>query len=382
MIQRFVAVLAAVLLATSLVAVGAVPAAADGHGDRTAGAEDRTAEYEAGTTGYDLQTVECTYPFSAEDMTGTNVTIEEPAEEVVALDAASAQTFWEIGAEAHVVGMPVKDYTAYLDGSEERTDVLTAEGQVEVETVVELDPDVVVAPNFTPEETVRQLRDAGLTVYQFEMEDSLEAIYAKTRLAGAVVDECEAADRTVEETRSEVEEIREAVGDRDEPRVLYYFFGVTAGSGTFIDEVIDAAGGRNIAAEEGVEGFQQISAEVVAERDPEWIVSPDDPGAFDPEAEPFPETAAVQRNQTMTVDADLISQAGPRVVVPMRAMAEAFHPDAFDEETPTSTPESEPDTPTAESDTATPEPETPGFGIGAALLAVLATALLGARRDA
>jgi len=110
---------------------------------------------------------DCTFPVSATDATGTEVTIEEEPDEVVALDAASAQTLWEVGAEDTVTGMPVRSYTEYLEGSENRTDVLSEDGlSVDTETVVELEPDLVVAPNFTPPETIQQLRDADLTVYQ------------------------------------------------------------------------------------------------------------------------------------------------------------------------------------------------------------------------
>lgn len=307
----------------------------------------------------------CSFPIEETDATGTNVIIEEPPEEIVVLDAASAQTIWEIGAEDRVTGMPVREYTAYLEGSEDRTDVLTAEGtNVEVETVTALEPDLVIAPNpdFTPEETIDQLRDAGLTVIQLEFEESFEDIYAKTLFLGHIVGECEAADRTATETREEVETIRDAVDNEDRPRALYYFHEFTAGSGTFIADIIETAGAENVASEAGIDGFKPIQSETIVDTDPDWIVHPTTEGAFDPEAEPFPELNAVQEERIVAVDEDLIGQAGPRVVVPLRTMAEAFHPNAF-ESTPEPTPEPTP--------TPTPEPDDQdGLGVIVALAAL------------
>jgi iron complex transport system substrate-binding protein len=348
---RFRAVIVALLVVASL--GGAATPAAASHGDGE----------------------ECSFPLTVTDDTGTEVTLESQAESVVAVDAASAQTFWEVGAADRVVGMPVRLYTDYLEGSENRTDVLTDDGMgFDAETTIELDADLVVAPNYMSDDTIQQLREANQTVYRSPFEASFEDIYAKTELYGHFVGECEAGAETAEETRQEVESIRETVADRERPDVLYYFFGTAAGNKTFIDDIVEAAGGTNVAAEVGIQGYEPISDEAVLDQDPEWIVTTDDEGAFDREESPFPQTTAVRNEQVLVVDANLVSQAAPRVVEPLREMAETFHPEAFQE--PTTTP-AETDGPTeTEADT---EDDGAGFGTVVAAAALLATALLARR---
>lgn len=283
----------------------------------------------------------CSFPVTETDQTGNDVTLDEPAAEVVVLDAASAQVFWEIGAEDRIVGMPIEEYTAYLNGSTTRTDVTDGQ-RILVELVIELDPDLVIAPNFADETAIAQLRQAGVTVYQLPLEDSIVAIYTKTAIYGHFVGECKAANQTVAEMQRDIEAITTAVRDRQRPRVLYYFFGFTAGDGTFIHDLIELAGGSNIAANEGIDGYQEISDEVVVEADPEWIVSPSHAALHD--GEPFASTTAMQSNQTLVVDENLVSQAAPRVVIPLRSMAEAFHPPPFEAntESPMESPQSQP----------------------------------------
>ena len=353
---QFRATLIATLLVVSLCGIAVTPAAANHDGGS-----------------------DCAFPMSVTDDTGSEVTLNESAETVVAADAASAQTFWEIGAEDRVVGMPVRDYTQYLNGSENRTDVLSDDGMgLDVETIIELDADLVVVPNYVSDESVQQLRDADQTVYRSPFESSFEDIYAKTELYGHFVGDCEAGATTAQETREEVETIRNATADRDSPDVLYYFFGTAAGNGTFIDDIVETAGGNNVAAEAGIEQYGEISDEVILEQDPEWIVTTDEDDAFDAEAEPFPSTSAVQNDQVLRVDANLISQAAPRVVEPLRTMAEAFHPEAFAEQNATATPdETRESTPGGDDGS---DGDGAGFGVGVAAAALAAAALLARRQ--
>lgn len=304
---------------------------------------------------------DCSFPLTEPDQTGTAVTLTEPAREVVVLDASSAQVFWEIDAQDRVVGMPVEPYTAYLNESTTRTDVTDGQ-QILVELVIELDPDLVIAPNYADEQTIHTLRGAGLTVFQFPLEDSIEAIYTKTALYGHFVGECDAANARIAEMQRDIETIQRGVENRERPRVLYYFFGFTAGNDTFIHDLIILAGGDNVAATAGIEGYREISPEIVVELDPEWIVAPSHAGL--PDGEPYTSTTAMRSNQTLVVDENLVSQAAPRVVEPLSAMAEAFHPDAF------------PPTATAPADTVQPR-STPSLVVlilvGAAVLLAAAT---------
>jgi len=195
--------------------------------------------------------VDCEYPVEVTDATGQTVTVAEEPDRAVALQASAAQTVWEVGAEETVVGMPVRPYTAYLNGSTERTDVLAEDGSVNQEQVVALEPDLVLAPNalLAPDETVQSLRDAGLTVYHFRQANSLEYVYEKTRTTGLLVGEYDAASRRAAEMEATVETIRDAVADEENPEVLYLLgpSGFAAGENTFIGELLAAAGGNNIA---------------------------------------------------------------------------------------------------------------------------------------
>ena len=102
---------------------------------------------------------DCGFPYSAQDATGTEVTVEQRPDRIVVLLASAAQTVWELDADDRVVGAPVNPTTSYLDGIEDKQDVLEADQfTVNQEAVVDADADLVLAPNVIPDETVARDR--------------------------------------------------------------------------------------------------------------------------------------------------------------------------------------------------------------------------------
>jgi len=320
----FALVFAAAMVATPVAgAVGAAPAGpAGGSPSGHASVAESTPASGPG----------CQYPVTMTDASGTEVTVEEPAEEVVTLGPASAQTMWELGAKEKVTG--VTQFAAYLEGATERANV-SGEGRtrVSVEKVVAQDPDVVLAENVTSPETVQSLRDAGLTVYYFRTAESIEDVYDKVARTGRLVGECDAAVETVREMKTEMAVVDAATEDVEKRDFLYALFGYTAGPDTFIDDGLTRAGGNNLAAgvvEFPASGYARINPETVANLSVDWIVYPGTRAAI-PQNAAWNETTAVQAGNLVAVDRNRISQPAPRVVYAVRDLAKTWHPDAYAE---------------------------------------------------
>jgi len=310
----------ATLLAALLVAaaVAAVPTGAATAGPSAEGVES-------------LQetTEDCDLPYTATDATGTEVTVEERPGRIVTLGPGAAQTLVELGAGDRIVG--ATQYASYLEGSDGWENV-SGPGRTfaSVEKVVAQQPDLVIAENIVPNETVNQLRSAGVTVYKFRGATGLGDVYDKVNRTGRLVDAPYAAAETVAEMQYEVRIARRAAEGRKSPQALYVFFGYTSGQGTFIDEIIAAAGGTNVAAEAGITGYKQISGEVVANRTVEWLLLNSN-GPTVPRSEAYQGTIAVRQNQTVVLDANYVSQPAPRIVEPIATLSKAFYPDAYEE---------------------------------------------------
>jgi len=271
------------------------------------------------------ESVDCSFPVTVTDATGADVTVTEKPDRIVALAPSAAQQLWAVGAEDRVVGMPVNQYTAYLDGRDHAEQVVGDDGQPVTEEVVGLEPDLVLAPNVIQNETVESLRDAGLTVYRYGEARTIEDVYAEVERTGRLVGEFEAAAQVSAEMDGTVAAIRDAVADADRPTVYYDLGdGWTAGNATFVGDLIATAGGDNVASQAEIQRYDTISQEVLANTTLSAVIVH--------EGSPVPETPGITNATTVVrVDANFINQPGPRNVIPLRSMAAAFHPDAMSE---------------------------------------------------
>lgn len=267
----------------------------------------------------------CGFPYDATDATDTNVTVVEEPDRIVSLGASASQTLWEIGAEDDVVGMtPYGDYLAGAD------DVPTVQSGFTFQTdeIVNLSPDIVLAPNIVFQPTVDQLRAANLTVYKFPAAADIEDVEQKTQRIGRLTGHCYGARRTNAWMTRSIEAVEERIAGTDRPRVFYHLIGdVTAGSSTFVHDAIVTARGENVAAEAGITFYAEYSDDVLIQHDPEWILTAESTPV--PDRPAFAATTAVESGQTLDIRDRYVSQPAPRVVYAVRRMARAFHPDAF-----------------------------------------------------
>ncbi len=273
-------------------------------------------------------TVDCSFPVTLTDATGAAVTVPDRPDRIVVLGPSAAQQVWAIGAQERVVGMPVNQYTAYLEGREGIENVVGQDGQPTQERVVGLQPDLVLAPNIIQNETVESLRNAGLTVYRYGEARSLEDVYGEIETTGRLLGAFESAAQVSAEMQGTVAAIRTAVADEPRPRVYYPLGGGwTAGNNTFISDLIQTAGGQNIAVQAGIERYATISPEVIAERDPEVIVAHEN--ASLPTGAAVNNSTAMQEGNVVRLNPNFLNQPGPRNTEPLERLARALHPEAM-----------------------------------------------------
>ncbi|MFB6086185.1 MAG: PGF-CTERM-anchored ABC transporter substrate-binding protein [Halodesulfurarchaeum sp.] len=314
------------------------------------------------------------YPLTVTDATGEEVTIEAPPERVVTLAPSAAQTMFEIGAQKQVVATSAR--ATYLDWDEEKAIISGEKGFASTEKVVAQKPDLVLAPDIISDKKVEQLRSVGLTVYNFRRATSLADVVEKTRLTGKLVGRVKAADARADQMEKSLDIVRTAVEGTERPTALYLLGGqFTAGENTFIDSVIETAGGTNVAAKAGITGYEMISAEVVANRSIEYIIVSNEAPQVVPNTEAYNNTYAVRHDQIIEVNANYLNQPAPRTVQVVEDLASTWHPDAY-ESALESFAEGTTTEATPETSAQTTHSKAPGFGPIVALIAIIGAMLV------
>ena len=210
---------------------------------------------------------------SVTDMTGREITLEEPAERIVALTASDCEILYALGAGDLLVGRG-----EYCDYPQEVLEVPSVQSgyDTNIEQIIDLGPQVLLMSTMAQsEEQIRALEDAGITVVESDAKD-IAGVYSAISMIGALVDkEAEAAEliASMKEVFANIEEQAEG---KEEKSVYFEVspleYGLwTAGSGTFMDEIAKMTGLRNVF--EDVEGYGEISEEQVIERNPDYIVT-------------------------------------------------------------------------------------------------------------
>ena len=242
------------------------------------------------------------------------VELTEPARRLVSLAPGVTETVFALGYGDRLIGR-----TPFCNYPPEAAEVPIAGNLMEpdLEVILRLDPDIVLASTHMTKEAVDRLDALGFTVGVFKGQNSFEGTYdGVIRPVAAVLGDAEAGERLVSEMQATVEAALEGASRNTARPRVYYAVGFgeggdwTAGGDTFIGEMIEMAGGTNIAAD--VSGWS-FSLELLVERDPDIILLPPwAVGQF--ESTPiYGDLRAVRSGRVYAVDEDVISRQGPRL---------------------------------------------------------------------
>jgi len=119
------------------------------------------------------------------------------------------------------------------------------------------------------------------------------------------------------------------------PRVFYVVWYdplMSSGNGTFQADLIEKAGGTNVA--EGINGWANISLEIVVAANPEVMIAGDMSAGganfqfIDTEPR-LADSAARKSGSVFVINSDITSRPEPRLVDGLEQMAKLIHPELF-----------------------------------------------------
>ena len=192
--------------------------------------------------------------------------------------------------------------------------------QPNLEAILSHSPDLVIYFHGESDETTpRRLREAGVRAFAVRP-DRVEDVRKIVTDLGSLTHREEAAARLLDRIDAGLREVGERVAGRETVRTVFIMGGEppwVAGPGSYVDQLIRAAGGENVFAD--VEAlYGPVSVEAFLVRDIDVVLA--EPGSTLPE--PIDEME-VQRLP------DYIDLPGPRLHEAALAIARALHPEAF-----------------------------------------------------
>lgn len=197
----------------------------------------------------------------------------ELVQRIVSLAPSYTETLLELGLKDRLVGV-----TSSCNYLEETKDIkrVGSFAQPSLEKIVFLKPDLVLAADFVGQESIRRtLERLGIKVVVFGHR-GVDGILEMVEEIGRLTDKEKEAGRLLRKMKEVIDKVKGKVREREKPRV-YVEVGFnplfTAGRGSHIHDLIEIAGGENIAKDIN-KPFPRVSQEFIIKKAPQVIILP------------------------------------------------------------------------------------------------------------
>lgn len=225
----------------------------------------------------------------------------------------------------------VSAHTLRSQASRPYEDKIGVEHARDIETIIELRPDIVFINNFIDRRQVERLKEAGLNVFDLGPMRGLETLLPNIEQLASVLDVPERGRKLTDELSRDLAAIAAKIPEDQRQRGLYVgihgdrLYGGTAG--TSFHDVLIAAGLIDIAAEKGFSGWPAFTNEQLLTLDPPWIIT--NPGTERSLCRHpgFQSLSACRSGQVRSIETHLLTDPGLGIVEAAKAVRSAVYGD-------------------------------------------------------
>ncbi len=275
------------------------------------------------------------FPVEVEDKFGNKEVLDKEPMRIISLAPSNTEILFALGLGDRVVG--VTSFCDYPEEAKSKEIVGDYSGH-NLERIIELEPDLVLVYGPGDEEENIILRDAGIKVLCF-MSETMDEIMRDIEIIGKATGKKTEAEEIINSIKEKRDYILEKVKDAEEVTVFYEIWHdplMGAGKGSFMDELITLAGGKNIAYDtDGA--YPQYDLEQLIERDPQVYLASkdsDDKTIESIKLRPGYDAISAIKNDRIYLfkgnEANLVSRPGPRIGEALEVVAKAIHPELFE----------------------------------------------------
>jgi iron complex transport system substrate-binding protein len=270
------------------------------------------------------------------DSLGREVELAQEPERIVSLAPNITEILYSLGLGERVVGVT---RFSYYPAEAAKKPKVGSYIHLNVEKIISLSPDLVIGTVAGNKPGVINLvEQAGIQAFIVNARD-IQQVLETIIDVGKVCGVPDKADLLVMNLRSRIEKVRQKIGSRRKPLVFLQINLrpiMTVNSNSFLHDLIQQAGGMNMAKDLNIT-YPRISIEEVIRRKPEVIIiSSMERGRRFEEARQewlnWRSIPAVKNNRVHLIDSDLIDRPSPRIIDGLEAMARIIHPDVKWEE--------------------------------------------------
>ena len=276
--------------------------------------------------------VQCGLCAEFEDALGRKITLEGQPQRIVSLAPSITETLYYLGIGDRVVG--VTQFSYYPPEATLKPKV-GSYVDVNVEKILTLSPDLVIGTMDGNEaEKVFLMEEAGIAVFIVNPRNVRQAV----ETVATVGHVCGASEKGAALSLQLSKRVDDIIAKTKGRKKTLVFLQInlkpimTVNRNTYLNDLIQMAGGENIAKDEPIT-YPRISLEEVIRKKPEDIIisSMDRGGQFQEakrEWQRWTTIPAVKNKRVHLIDSDLVDRPSPRIVEGLEMIARLLHPEA------------------------------------------------------
>lgn len=251
---------------------------------------------------------EYNFPIKEEKYNVTKV-----AKKIVSLAPGVTEKLYDIGMFDSIVGRT--DYCAYPVEVADIPSIGTMFSP-NVEKIIELKPDLVIAETHFNEKVLNKLREAGIEVFATSSANNFDDMFRFIKKLGFITDKTYEARGLVASLKNKVDRTKFVLKDVSNKPSVYYAVGAgkgdyTAGRDTFIAELIRTVGATNVG--DVITGWT-FSLEKLIETNPKMIFGPSYSINTMTSSDAYKGLSAIKNKSYFIVDENIFNLSGPRLI--------------------------------------------------------------------
>jgi ABC-type Fe3+-hydroxamate transport system substrate-binding protein len=265
---------------------------------------------------------------AASDDFGDPVRIGAPPTHIVSLNPATTEILFTLGAGSRLIGRT--KYDLWPDSAK----LIPSLGdgiRPNVEAVLASHPDLVILyASQDNRPAASRLRAAGVNTLSIKI-DHISDFRRTVQLLGAILHDSVRAKTVIDSVYRTLDSVRLATARLPRPSVFWHIWDapiITIGAGSFMNELVDIAGGKNVYAD--IRGpSAEISLEDIARRNPDFILAGPVGKAQITSDSRWRIVRAARDDKIFVVDTLLVARPSVRLGEAAVSLANLLHPGAL-----------------------------------------------------
>lgn len=270
------------------------------------------------------------------DRSGKEITLPKEATKIISLVPSTTEVIEDLGKTDQLIAVDTQSSTMMTDLKKlPQMDMMA----VDAEKLIALKPQIVYVNdiNLASSESVwKQVEDAGITVVNLPTSTSIKAIKEDVQFIADSLSEHEKGQKLIKTMDQEIDEVAKIGKTIKKPKTV--LFEVAAlpdiysfGNGTFLNEMIETIGAKNVLANE--KGWLPVTEEAAIAAKPEVILTNanymKDPAKEILARKNWENVPAVQNKEVFEIDNMSSSLPNNHITKALKQMAKAVYPEEY-----------------------------------------------------